>query len=91
MLAPENAIRIAKAIVAAPDPYQASVAAAREALACIRSGLAEGVLRVPEREQPWIDTLTETLEALPTSESAFIDRMLGEVDTSRFNLAEYGL
>jgi methanol--5-hydroxybenzimidazolylcobamide Co-methyltransferase len=91
VLAPDNALRIAKAIVAAGDPYQAGVAAAREAIACIREGLADGLLRVPDREKPWLDTLTDALDGLPASEAAFIDRMLGEVDTTRFRPEEYGL
>ncbi len=91
VLAPENAMRIASAIVAAADPYQAGLAAAREAIACIREGVSKGLLRVSDREKPWLDTLTESLDALPASESAFIDRMMGEVDTTRFVPAEYGL
>lgn len=91
VLAPVNALRIAKAIVAAGDPYQAGIAAAREAIASIREGVADGLLRVTDREKPWLDTLTDALDGLPASEGAFIDRMLGEVDTTRFRPAEYGL
>jgi len=91
VLAPVNAMRIAAAIVAAPDHYCAGIAAAREAIACIREGVKDGALHVTDRELPWLDTLTETLDSLPSSEGAFIDRMLGQVDTTRFLPAEYGL
>jgi methanol--5-hydroxybenzimidazolylcobamide Co-methyltransferase len=91
VLAPVNALRIAAAIVAAPDHYQAGLAAAREAIACIRGGLSDGLLRVSDREKPWLDTLTDSLDAMPATESAFIDRMMAEVDTTRFLPAEYGL
>ncbi|MDD5708409.1 MAG: methyltransferase MtaB domain-containing protein, partial [Kiritimatiellae bacterium] len=79
------------AIVAAPDHYQAGVAAARAAIACIRDGLEADALRLPEREKPWLDRLTETLDAMPATEQAFIEKMLSEVDTTRFVPAEYGL
>jgi methanol--5-hydroxybenzimidazolylcobamide Co-methyltransferase len=91
VLAPANAMRIAAAIVAAPDHYQAGLAAARAAIACLREGLAEGALRIPAREQPWLDRLTEALDELPTGESAFIAKMLAEVDVSSFRPEEYGL
>jgi hypothetical protein len=49
------------------------------------------LLRVSDREKPWLDTLTDSLDAMPATESAFIDRMMAEVDTTRFLPAEYGL
>jgi methanol--5-hydroxybenzimidazolylcobamide Co-methyltransferase len=91
VLRPDVAVDIAKAIVAAPDDYAAGRAAARAALNALRAGHAAGALRIAERELPWLDTMEEALAALPGDESAFIGRMLGEVDTSRFIPAEYGL
>ena len=91
VLAPENAVRIARAIVSAPDHYTAGIAAAREAIASMREGLAAGALRIPEREIVWLDTLTDALDSLPADEGSFIARMMGEVDTQRFLPAEYGL
>ena len=35
--------------------------------------------------------MEESVGALPSRESPFIDQMLAEVDTSRFIPAEYGL
>jgi methanol--5-hydroxybenzimidazolylcobamide Co-methyltransferase len=91
VLRPDCAISIAEAIVQAPDHYTAGIAAAERAIACLRDGAASGALTIPERETVWLDTMSEALAGLPTDESAFIDRMLGEVDTTRFQLAEYGL
>ena len=91
VLRPDVAVDIARSIVGAPDHYAAGRAAARTALDALRSAHASGALRIAERELVWLDTMTEELDSLPDSESAFIDRMLAEVDTSRFILAEYGL
>jgi hypothetical protein len=35
--------------------------------------------------------MEESIASLPSGESQFIDRMLAEVDTSRFIPSEYGL
>ncbi|NLF16446.1 MAG: methanol--corrinoid methyltransferase [Lentisphaerae bacterium] len=91
ILRPDVVIDIASAIVAAPEPYAAGRAAAAAALKAIRSADATGALAVPERERAWLDTMEDTLAGLPADESAFIDQMLGEVDTTRFTLSEYGL
>lgn len=91
ILRPDVVIDIASAIVAAPEPYAAGRAAAAAALKAIRSADAAGALAVPERERAWLDTMEDTLAGLPADESAFIDQMLGEVDTTRFTLSEYGL
>ena len=66
-------------------------AAATTALKAIRAAYAAGALAVPERELVWLDTMDEAVAALPGDESRFIEQMLGEVDRSRFLLAEYGL
>jgi methanol--5-hydroxybenzimidazolylcobamide Co-methyltransferase len=91
VLRPDVAIRISQAIVAAPDHYAAGIAAANAAIASLQEARASGALRIPEREAVYLDMMAESLSDLPTQESAFIDRMLAEVDTTRFQLAEYGL
>jgi methanol--5-hydroxybenzimidazolylcobamide Co-methyltransferase len=91
VLAPDVAVAIAQAIVDAPDHYAAGIAAAATALASLRAGHESGALRLAEREEPYLDLMEEALAGLPGDESAFIERMLGEVDTDRFVLSEYGL
>jgi len=91
VLRPDVAIQISQAIVAAPDHYAAGIAAANTAIACLQEARASGALRIPEREVVYLEMMAESLSDLPTQESAFIDRMLSEVDTTRFQLAEYGL
>lgn len=91
ILSPDNVIEISRAIVGAPDPYRAGVAAARAALRTIRDGHAHRGLVIAERELAWLGTMEEALAGMPGEEGEFIDRMLGEVDTSRFIPSEHGL
>ncbi|MCF7838294.1 MAG: methanol--corrinoid methyltransferase [Candidatus Marinimicrobia bacterium] len=91
ILAPDAVIAIAQSIVEAPNAYQAGTAAAATTLRLLREAQANGQVAIPERELSWLDTLDEALADLPTAEDAFIERMLGEVDQSKFTPADYGL
>jgi methanol--5-hydroxybenzimidazolylcobamide Co-methyltransferase len=91
ILAPESAIAIAQAIVAAPTDYAAGKAAALTALRLIRDAHHDGALKLPPRELPWLERLQTSLESLPEDESQFIDLMMAQVDTTRFRAAEYDL
>jgi methanol--5-hydroxybenzimidazolylcobamide Co-methyltransferase len=84
LLAPDAVFAIAAAIVGAPDHYTAGVAAATRAIGLLREGDAVDAVRIEERERVWLDRMEESLAALPSGEDAFIERMLGEVDTTRF-------
>jgi methanol--5-hydroxybenzimidazolylcobamide Co-methyltransferase len=91
VLTPEATISIARAIVAAPTHLQSTIAAARTAVALIRAGHAAGKVRLAPREVPWLDRMDKVLDAIPADEDAFIAEMMGEVDTSKFTPADYGL
>lgn len=91
VLRPDNVIAISKSIVSAPNHYAAGIAAANAAIDCIREAHDSGALAIAEREVEWLDTMAGSLADLPSDESAFIDTMLAEVDTTRFRLEEYGL
>jgi len=91
VLAPESAIAIAQAIVAAPTDYAAGKAAALTALRLIRQARLDGRLKLPPREVPWLERLQSSLDSLPDDESRFIDLMMAQVDTTRFRAAEYEL
>jgi len=91
VLTPENAVAIAQAIVSAPNHYQAGRDAGLTALDLIHRGYKDGALKLPPREVPWLDRLRHNLENLPASETEFIGEMMGQVDTSRFIAADYGL
>jgi methanol--5-hydroxybenzimidazolylcobamide Co-methyltransferase len=90
VLSPEAALRVARAIVAAPSRYEAGRAAALAALDCIEEAHASGALRLDGRETPWIESLRAAVEELP-DEPRFIARMMEHVDTARFRPAEYEL
>lgn len=91
VLAPENAVAIAEAIVDAPNHYLAGVAAARTAIESIRTAHRAGRLRIVERETPWIERIAADVERLPACEDAFIDRMMDAVDRSTFRPQDYDL
>lgn len=91
ILSPESAIAIAQAIVAAPDSYAAGKAAALTALQLLRDAHKDGALKLNPREVPYLDRLRKTVEALPATETQFVDAMMGEVDTTKFVAADYGI
>jgi len=91
VLTPENAVALAEAIVRAPDAYAAGRAAALTAVRLIQEGHKQGRLRLAPRELPWLDRMVKELESMPDSESAFIEQVMGQVDTAKFIPAEYGL
>jgi len=91
VLAPESAIQIGAAIVGAPNPYRAGVAAGLTAIGLISDAYEYGCLRIPQREVCWLNTIQEALEELPEDEGAFIDSMMGVVDTTTFRPQDYEL
>jgi methanol--5-hydroxybenzimidazolylcobamide Co-methyltransferase len=91
VLSPDSAMAIARSIVQAPTPYAASQAAARTALQLLRQGQRDGALKIAPRELPWLDRMERTLDSLPGNETAFIDEMMGQVDTTKFVAADYGI
>jgi methanol--5-hydroxybenzimidazolylcobamide Co-methyltransferase len=91
VLTPEHVIAIARAIVSAPNHYQAGVAAARCAVDLLRAGHNAGRLKIVPREVSVLDTMSTQLDELPADESAFIETQMAVADPSRYLPAEYGL
>jgi methanol--5-hydroxybenzimidazolylcobamide Co-methyltransferase len=91
ILSPECAIAVGKSIVSAPNSYDAGKAAARTALRLIREANADGVLKLAPREKPWLDRLEKVLDAMPAGETEFIDKMMAQVDTTKFVAGDYGI
>lgn len=91
VLAPDSAIEIARSIVGAPNPYAAGKAAALTALRLLSDAHRDGALRLVPREVPYLERLRSEVEGLPSGEDAFIGRMMGHVDTTRFVPGDYGL
>ncbi|RPI93811.1 MAG: hypothetical protein EHM39_12610, partial [Chloroflexi bacterium] len=84
------AVRIAGAIVREPSPYHRTVAAAREALAILREGIADGRWQPGPKEMQWLDRIQAVLDQLPESESRLIEGMQ-ETYGGVYHAASYGL
>ncbi len=91
VLTPESSLAIAQAIVQAPTPLAAGRAAALTAVRLLREAHREGRLKIHPRELPWLDRIQESVESIPTNESDFINEMMGQVDTTKFVVADYQL
>ena len=91
VLAPESVIRIARAIVQSPNHYAAGRAAAVEAVHILREAHADGALKLPEREAVWLDTIEDSVAALPANEGDFIAEQLAMADVTKFRADQYGL
>ncbi|MCW5942231.1 MAG: hypothetical protein KIS66_08360 [Fimbriimonadaceae bacterium] len=89
ILTPASAVRVARAIVVAPNPYRAGIAAAREAIAILSDAAAQGACKISDREAVWFDRMTDTLDDLPSDEDAFIERTMAQVDRSTFVAEDY--
>ncbi len=91
IISPESSVEPAHTIVSSDSHYHAGVAVARKAVELLRSAHTGGRLRIAPNEVVWFDSMQETLEELPESESQFIDQQLAVADRSRFLPEEYGL
>jgi methanol--5-hydroxybenzimidazolylcobamide Co-methyltransferase len=91
ILSPDSAIRVAQAVVTAPNSYAAGCAAALTAVAVLKEGYEAGKLKLPPRELAMLDLIQSSVEELPDTESAFIDLMMSQVDRTKFVEKDYGL
>jgi methanol---5-hydroxybenzimidazolylcobamide Co-methyltransferase len=91
VLTPENAVAIAQAIVDAPTPLEAGKAAGLTAVRLLREAYRDGRVRIAKRELPWLDKIGAAIEAVPSSEAAFIDQMMSMVDPAKIAIKDYGL
>ena len=91
VLQPDVAIRVARSIVEADDPYRAGVAACRTTLDALTEGHRNGELHLPERELPWLDTLNDQLDSLPDNRDAFIEQQVPLIDAAKCDLTQYDL
>ncbi len=91
IISPASSVKLAKAIVASNSHYHAGVAVARKAVELLRGAHNQGELRIAPNEVIWFDTLQDTLDELPESESVFIAQQLAVADKTKFLPAEYGL
>jgi methanol--5-hydroxybenzimidazolylcobamide Co-methyltransferase len=91
IISPESSVKLARVITDSDSHYHAGAAAARKAVELLRGAHAQGKLRIAPNELVWFDTMQDTLDDLPESETEFIARQLAVADRSRFLPEEYGL
>ncbi len=91
VLTPQSAVEIAKAIVAANSPLEAGKAAGLTAIRILAEAHREGQLKIAPREVPWLARMQAAIEAVPSSESAFIGEMMETIDRTKIVLEDYEL
>jgi methanol---5-hydroxybenzimidazolylcobamide Co-methyltransferase len=91
VLDPVNVIRISSALVRGDSYVSNARNGALEFIEILEETLASGKMILPEMESSYIPMLKEELQSIPDSESAFIEMMLPQLDSSKFILSEYGL
>ncbi len=91
VLRPESVIAVAQAVVDAPDYYRAGVAAARAALAELKTGHAAGAFKLEIREAVFLDRIEAQLDELPDNEPEFIEAQKQIVDAGKYLPTEYGV
>jgi methanol--5-hydroxybenzimidazolylcobamide Co-methyltransferase len=75
VLSPESTIRIARAIVRAPNHYLQTVAAARTASSIVREAIGRKDLTLAQRELTWLDKIDRELDGLPEDEESLTEEM----------------
>ncbi len=91
LFTPENIIRISGAIVRAANYYDAARQGLLEMVSIFHEAHESGVLRIEDRELPWLQRIENEVLALPESEEAFIDATLPMLDSSKFIATQYEL
>jgi methanol---5-hydroxybenzimidazolylcobamide Co-methyltransferase len=90
VLSPGVVLRLAEKILEEPTPYLRTRRAAREAVAEIRQAHAAGELRIPAREERWLERLRAEAESLPDSEAELFQEIVASPVAAKFLPAEYG-
>ncbi len=91
ILTPENVILIAGEIVKGRTYLEATTRGCLEAIRLIEDGVKNGQLMNIENEVGWIEQIKASVQSIPTSEEQFVEEMLPIIDSSKIDLAEYGL
>lgn len=91
ILAPENVVPIAEAIVGGKNHIDASVRGALKGLEIIEESINSGKLTSSDRENVWIETIRNDLLTIPSDENEFVAMIQPELDSSQVKLEEYGL
>ena len=90
VLSPEATWKIAKAIIADPDPYRRTIAACRAAVEVIAEGATFGRLRLSSKEQRWLARIEREIAALPATAEELIAKTVDGY-SHLYDPASYGL
>ncbi|MGQ9652183.1 MAG: methyltransferase MtaB domain-containing protein, partial [Phycisphaerae bacterium] len=90
MLEPDVVMDLAHAVVAEDNGYSRTLAAVRTARDAINRAVTGGMVRLPEREQAWLQRLSETVDALPETEADAMEEV-GSKYAHLYALESYGL
>lgn len=90
MLEPGVVMDLARAVVAKDDGYSRTLAAVRTARDAINRAVTGGVVHLPEREQAWLQRLSEAVDALPETEAEATEQV-GSSYAHLYRPESYGL
>ncbi|MDR2611434.1 MAG: methanol--corrinoid methyltransferase [Deltaproteobacteria bacterium] len=91
VFAPQNVILFSKTIVESPTRYDAAKNVSKVVAQTILDAGARGETRVSKPETKYLQKIVSTVDALPSNEGEFIDKILKKIDKSKLKLEEYGL
>ncbi len=91
VLKPDIAFEISKEIVKTQDPFIRTLNTAKLTIEILQKAVKNKELTLEEREINWLDILESQVEDITEDEEAFIAEMKEEVDSSKYNPAEYGI
>jgi len=91
VLRPDVVLRISHQILQEFTPYQRTRRAVLAALEEIRQARQQGRVKLPAREDRWLDTLQSQADDLPENEEELMAEMLHLPEAARFLPEEYGL
>lgn len=91
VLRPDVVLEISRRIIEVSEPYARTRVAVMATIERLRRGIDEGELKIPAREQAWLDRLEKEAAALPEDEAQFIETMRQSEVASKFLPEEYGL
>ncbi len=91
IFAPNNVISLSKAIVSGDNYYDAARKAAVATANLLIEGGKKGETKITKMEYKYLENIVKTVEAMPATEGEFITKMMGKVDTSKFDPKGYEL
>jgi methanol---5-hydroxybenzimidazolylcobamide Co-methyltransferase len=91
VLRPDVVLRISEEIIKETSPYSRTRKAVIIAIEEISKAIEQNLVKIPERERPWLNRLRQEALILPESEESFIEEMLKSDAREKFLPSEYGI